>query len=144
MESKACATLCVINPSIAVKMKINLQKMIIGAILITSSVSVFAAPKFNSKKSISVLSREDGSGTRGAFIELFGIEKKDANGKKVDYTTDEAAITKSWATGDRPSFTAILNGRLILYEPLLMLATVASAPSIFTAFTESFNEPKET
>lgn len=78
-------------------MKINLQKMIIGAILITSSVSVFAAPKFNSKKSISVLSREDGSGTRGAFIELFGIEKKDANGKKVDYTTDEAAITNSTA-----------------------------------------------
>ena len=78
-------------------MKINIQKMIIGAILITSSVSVFAAPKFNSKKSISVLSREDGSGTRGAFIELFGIEKKDANGKKVDYTTDEAAITNSTA-----------------------------------------------
>ena len=78
-------------------MKINLQKMIIGAILITSSVSVFAVPKFNSKKSISVLSREDGSGTRGAFIELFGIEKKDANGKKVDYTTDEAAITNSTA-----------------------------------------------
>ena len=78
-------------------MKINLQKMIIGAILITSSVSVFAAPKFNSKKTISVLSREDGSGTRGAFIELFGIEKKDANGKKVDYTTDEAAITNSTA-----------------------------------------------
>lgn len=78
-------------------MKINLQKMIIGAILITSSVSVFAAPKFNSKKSISVLSREDGSGTRGAFIELFGIEKKDANAKKVDYTTDEAAITNSTA-----------------------------------------------
>lgn len=78
-------------------MKINLQKMIIGAILITSSVSVFAAPKFNSKKSISVLSREDGSGTRGAFIELFSIEKKDANGKKVDYTTDEAAITNSTA-----------------------------------------------
>ena len=29
---------------------------------------------------ISVLSREDGSGTRGAFIELFGIEQKDADG----------------------------------------------------------------
>lgn len=31
---------------------------------------------------IVVISREDGSGTRGAFIELFGIEKKDADGKK--------------------------------------------------------------
>ena len=78
-------------------MKNNLQKMIIGAILITSAMSVFGAPKFNNKKSISVLSREDGSGTRGAFIELFGIEKKDANGKKVDYTTEEAAITNSTA-----------------------------------------------
>ena len=78
-------------------MKNNLQKMIIGAILISSTMSAFAAPKFNNKKSISVLSREDGSGTRGAFIELFGIEKKDASGKKVDYTTDEAAITNSTA-----------------------------------------------
>ena len=75
----------------------KIQKMIIGAILISSTMGVFAAPKFNSKKSISVLSREDGSGTRGAFIELFGIEKKDASGKKVDYTTDEAAITNSTA-----------------------------------------------
>lgn len=75
----------------------KIQKMIIGAILISSTMWAFAAPKFNSKKSISVLSREDGSGTRGAFIELFGIEKKDASGKKVDYTTDEAAITNSTA-----------------------------------------------
>jgi phosphate transport system substrate-binding protein len=71
--------------------------MIFGAILATSICSVYAAPKFNSKKSITVLSREDGSGTRGAFIELFGIEKKDTSGKKVDYTTDEAAITNSTA-----------------------------------------------
>ena len=78
-------------------MKTNFQKMIIGAILITSAMSVFGAPKFNNKKSISVLSREDGSGTRGAFIELFGIEKKDASGKKVDYTTEDAAITNSTA-----------------------------------------------
>ena len=27
---------------------------------------------------IDVISREDGSGTRGAFIELFGVEQKDA------------------------------------------------------------------
>lgn len=78
-------------------MKINLQKIIIGAMLFASTMSAFAAPKFNNKKTISVISREDGSGTRGAFIELFGIEKKDANGKKVDYTTDEAAITNSTA-----------------------------------------------
>lgn len=44
---------------------------------------------------ISVYSREDGSGTRGAFIELFGLEEKDAQGNKTDTTTDKAAITNS-------------------------------------------------
>lgn len=46
---------------------------------------------------IVVISREEGSGTRGAFVELFGIEKKDANGKKVDHTTENAAITNNTA-----------------------------------------------
>lgn len=41
---------------------------------------------------ITVISREDGSGTRGAFIELFGIEEKDAQGNKTDKTTEEAII----------------------------------------------------
>lgn len=44
---------------------------------------------------ITVVSREDGSGTRGAFIELFGIEEKDADGNKVDNTTVEAVIANS-------------------------------------------------
>lgn len=48
-----------------------------------------------SAREISVLSREDGSGTRGAFIELFGIEEKDADGNKVDNTTLAAEITNS-------------------------------------------------
>jgi phosphate transport system substrate-binding protein len=43
-------------------------------------------------KDIVVVSREDGSGTRGAFIELMGVEQKDADGKKVDYTTLDAEI----------------------------------------------------
>ena len=76
-------------------MKPTLKKITAMALAITAAASVFAAPKFNSKKSISVLSREDGSGTRGAFIELFGVEQKNSSGKKVDYTTDEAAITNS-------------------------------------------------
>ena len=44
---------------------------------------------------ITVVSREDGSGTRGAFIELFGVEEKDESGEKVDNTTEEAIITNS-------------------------------------------------
>ncbi len=46
---------------------------------------------------ITVVSREDGSGTRGAFIELFGIEEKDDSGNKIDKTTDMAEITNSTA-----------------------------------------------
>lgn len=45
--------------------------------------------------SISVLTREEGSGTRGAFIELFGIEQKDENGNKVDKTITSAESTNS-------------------------------------------------
>lgn len=49
----------------------------------------------SSSGNITVISREDGSGTRGAFIELFGIEQKDSDGKKVDHTVSSAEITNS-------------------------------------------------
>ncbi len=54
-----------------------------------------ASSDFDPSKEINVCSREDGSGTRGAFIELFGVEQKNDAGEKVDYTTDDAAITQS-------------------------------------------------
>lgn len=53
------------------------------------------AGDFDASSPIAVYSREDGSGTRGAFIELFGVEEKDENGEKVDNTTEEAIITNS-------------------------------------------------
>ena len=46
---------------------------------------------------IHVVSREDGSGTRGAFIELFGVEQKNEAGEKVDMTTVDAEVTNSTA-----------------------------------------------
>ena len=54
-----------------------------------------ATADFDTDEDISVYSREDGSGTRGAFIELFGVEKKDANGEKIDNTTEDATITNN-------------------------------------------------
>ena len=54
-----------------------------------------SASEAQTSNQISVYSREDGSGTRGAFIELFGLEEKDASGNKIDMTTDAAAITNS-------------------------------------------------
>ncbi len=46
---------------------------------------------------INVISREDGSGTRSAFVELFGVEEKDANGEKIDRTKTDASVTNSTA-----------------------------------------------
>lgn len=54
-----------------------------------------AADNFDTTASIAVYSREDGSGTRGAFVELFGMEEADESGEKFDNTTEEAVITNS-------------------------------------------------
>lgn len=54
-----------------------------------------SANKGKSGSAISVVSREDGSGTRSAFVELTGVEEKDKDGNKTDNTTDEAIISNS-------------------------------------------------
>lgn len=56
--------------------------------------SADAGSDWDNTRDITVVSREDGSGTRGAFVELFGIEEE-VNGEKVDMTTEEANITNS-------------------------------------------------
>ena len=61
----------------------------------TSQAESTSEPANPDLGAISVVSREDGSGTRGAFIELFGIEEKDADGNKIDNTTEEAIVTNS-------------------------------------------------
>ena len=53
------------------------------------------AADFDADQDITVISREDGSGTRGAFIELTGVEEKNADGQKVDNTTEADAIQSS-------------------------------------------------
>lgn len=50
--------------------------------------------EWDASNDITIVSREDGSGTRGAFVELLGIEQK-IDGEKVDMTTEEAQITNS-------------------------------------------------
>lgn len=61
----------------------------------TTAEADTATADFDTEEDISVYSREDGSGTRGAFIELFGVEEKDANGEKIDNTTEDATITNN-------------------------------------------------
>ena len=62
--------------------------MVLAMLMLCCGCAAFA-------EEINVISREDGSGTRGAFIELFGIEQKNEDGEKIDYTTDECDITNS-------------------------------------------------
>lgn len=70
-------------------------KKITTSIIILGMVSVAAAGCGNAQsEDITVVSREDGSGTRGAFVELFNVEKEQ-DGEKVDLTTEEAQITNS-------------------------------------------------
>ena len=61
----------------------------------TDNSSVDSGSDFDTSNDITIVSREDGSGTRGAFIELFGIEQKDKDGNKVDKTTSSVQITNS-------------------------------------------------
>ena len=70
----------------------------------TDAAADTAATDFDTEEDISVYSREDGSGTRGAFIELFGVEEKDANGEKIDNTTEDATITNNTKWYHQPTF----------------------------------------
>ena len=72
-----------------------MKKVWVSAAAMVMTAAMLAGCGKTADDSITVISREDGSGTRGAFVELFGIEQKDADGNKVDYTTDGADITNS-------------------------------------------------
>ena len=61
----------------------------------TDNSSADSGSDFDTSNDITIVSREDGSGTRGAFIELFGIAQKDKDGNKVDKTTSSVQITNS-------------------------------------------------
>lgn len=66
-----------------------------AAALLFVGCSSEQSASFDGNSSITVISRENGSGTRGAFIELFGVEQKDADGNKIDMTSPEAQQTNS-------------------------------------------------
>ena len=79
--------------------------------------SADADSDWDNTRDITVVSREDGSGTRGAFVELFGIEEE-VNGEKVDMTTEDASITNSTSVmmttvaGDDYSIGYVTNGKM--------------------------------
>lgn len=72
-----------------------MKKKIVGILAaVVIGTTAFATAASAASGTINVISREDGSGTRGAFIELFGIQEE-KDGEKVDMTTEDASITNS-------------------------------------------------
>lgn len=75
-------------------------------------------PEVGLSSEVVVVTREDGSGTRGAFIELTGIEKKGDDGTKVDRTSKEAITQMKTATvlttvaGNKDSIGYVSTGSL--------------------------------
>ncbi|MCL2495846.1 MAG: substrate-binding domain-containing protein [Clostridiales bacterium] len=81
---------CASNPDYSAPAPVSLASN--APVPTTSAPNAPASNNFKVASEITVVSREDGSGTRGAFIELFGVEVKDADGNKKDMTTKEAVI----------------------------------------------------
>jgi len=72
------------------------MKKIVGILVALTLVIGLVGAAFASDE-IMVISREAGSGTRGAFVELTGVEAKDADGNKVDNTYEDAVIQNGTA-----------------------------------------------
>ena len=104
----------------------------------------FAAVGCNNTDSdeINVYSRELGSGTRSAFIELTGVEVKDAEGNKVDKTYSGAAITDktnvmmSSVSGDERGIGYISLGSL--NDSVKAVSVEGVAPSVATVKDGSY------
>lgn len=73
-------------------MKRTITVLLAALMLLMTVTGCAAGNAGDAGKNITVVSREDGSGTRGAFIELFGVEVKGEDGTKKDLTTKEALI----------------------------------------------------
>jgi phosphate transport system substrate-binding protein len=81
------------------RIEMKSKKIIVAALTLALAAGALAfagcgnsGGDFDSESDIKVISREEGSGTRGAFIELFGIEEKADDGTKTDHTTKDAVI----------------------------------------------------
>lgn len=94
------------------------KRMIGPMILLTAAILVTAGCGAEKGNGITIVSREEGSGTRGAFVELFGVEEKTDDGDKIDNTTEEAKITNSTSVmmttvvGDKNAIGYISTGSL--------------------------------
>lgn len=124
------------------KMTSVMMTLALTAACVSGVAMTAAAEEFDASTEISVISREDGSGTRGAFVELFGIEQKDEEGNKIDMTTEEAAITNNTSV----MMTSVANDEYAigyislgsLNETVKAVAIDGAAPSVETVKDGSY------
>ena len=75
-----------------------------------------AAGEFDGDQDITVISREDGSGTRGAFIELTGVEARLAEANKALSDAKTVIAGKDAAIGNLQKDLDSVTARLQVYE----------------------------
>ncbi|MEA5050504.1 MAG: substrate-binding domain-containing protein [Oscillospiraceae bacterium] len=83
--------------------------------------------RFDASAAVTVITREDGSGTRGAFVDLLGIRRKLPDGGAWDYTTEEALVTNSTSN---VMLSVSLNPHAVGYISLGSLSGMVKALSI--------------
>lgn len=66
--------------------------LILGLVLGITMITGCSSDDLGSLGTINVVSREDGSGTRGAFVEIIGVLEEDSEGNKNDNTYEEAIV----------------------------------------------------
>ncbi|MDR1066103.1 MAG: substrate-binding domain-containing protein [Clostridiales bacterium] len=74
--------------------KFTLSFFLLSCIAVFTGCGRDDSSYFDASKEISVVSREEGSGTRGAFVELLGVRVKGKDGSEKDMTTKEAFVAK--------------------------------------------------
>ena len=79
-----------------------MKKIVTGILLFGMLMTVLTGcgnnADFDTGKAINAITREEGSGTRGAFIELFGLEEKQADGTKKDLISKDIGVERDTNT----------------------------------------------
>ena len=122
------------------------MKKVMG-ILLTIAMGLNLVGTAFAASEITVVSREAGSGTRSAFVELTGVEVKDDAGNKVDKTYEDAVIQNGTAQvittveGDENAIGYISLGSLGDTVKALTVAGVEATPENVTNKTYALSRP---
>jgi len=79
-------------------MKKFLTGILLFGTLMTALTGCGSDSEFDTGKVVNAITREEGSGTRGAFIELFGLEEKQDDGSKKDMISKDIGVESNTNT----------------------------------------------